>query len=544
MAELVNTRLPAQDGEMDTTAIDAFQMAGQDIPWLLAHWAERKPDHPLLVWEPKTGSGRQWTYREFQTDVRRLAAGLAANGVAKGDKVLVHADNCPEGVLAWYACAALGAAAVTTNTRSVASELNYFVEHAQCVAAITQPQYASLVIEAAGRVKWIAVTGDNSGETAPAAELDHGQRSFESLLGDEGALPERPAEPLLPAGIQFTSGTTSRPKAVVHTHGNAVWASRVGSRNIDMTTDDVFLVYLPFFHVNAQSWSIWSTLGVGGTVVLQPKFSSSRFWEVVARHGVTHISLLPFVIKALAGQEPPPSKLRIAQFGAIMPAFPQWPDVAIYACYGMTETVTHAISGRPQDGWPNGSMGHPTPGYQVAVVDKDTGELVEEGQTGELWVRGIRGIQLFLEYYDNDEANAKSFTPDGWFKTGDMVTLRAGGNIHYAERDKDLLKVGGENVSARQVEDTCRQVPGIAEIAVVGQSHEMLDQVVVVFVIKAPNAADDDVMAQQIVDVCRAQLADFKVPRAVYFVDEFPRATLDKVAKNKLRELADEKAKG
>ena len=175
------------------------------------------------------------------------------------------------------------------------------------------------------------------------------------------------------------------------------------------------------------------------------------------------------------------------------------------------------------------------------MVDKETGELCTEGVTGELWVRGIRGIQLFLEYFDNDEANAKSFTDDGWFKTGDMVTVRAGGNVFYAERDKDLLKVGGENVSAREVEDTCRQVPGIAEIAAVGQSHPMLDQVVVVFVIKAAGAADDDALETAIIETCRQRLADFKVPRAVYVVDEFPRATLDKVAKNKLREMADER---
>ncbi len=526
---------------MDSSHTDAHQMAGQDVPWLLAHWVAHKPDHPLLVWEPKDGATRQWTYREFQADVQRLAAGLLANGVRKGDKVLIHADNCPEGVLAWYACATLGAAAVTTNTRSVASELQYFVEHARCVAAITQPQYATLVAEAATSVQWIAVTDDNSGHRTTPDEQVHGLRRFDELMGDPATLPARPAEPMLPAGIQFTSGTTSRPKAVVHTHGNAIWAGRVGSRNIDLTTDDVYLIYLPFFHVNAQSWSMWNTLAVGGTVVLQPKFSSSRFWDVVVRNRVTHISLLPFVVKAMAGQEVPPNSLRVAQFGAIMPAFPQWPNLQIYACYGMTETVTHAISGRPSERWPNGSMGHPTPGFEIAVVDKETGELCPEGTTGELWVRGIRGIQLFLEYFDNDEANAKSFTDDGWFKTGDMVTVRAGGNVFYAERDKDLLKVGGENVSAREVEDTCRQVPGIAEIAAVGQSHPMLDQVVVVFVIKAPGAADDDALETAIIEACRRRLADFKVPRAVYVVDEFPRATLDKVAKNKLREMADER---
>src|SRR5690606_9268977 len=108
------------------------------------------------------------------------------------------------------------AAAVTTNTRSVASEVEYFAEHAQCVAAITQPRYAALVAEAATRVKWIAVTDDNSGEPAAADERAHGQRSFASLFGDAAELPAREPEPMLPAGIQFTSGTTSRPKAVVH----------------------------------------------------------------------------------------------------------------------------------------------------------------------------------------------------------------------------------------------------------------------------------------------------------------------------------------
>ena len=106
-------------------------------------------------------------------------------------------------------------------------------------------------------------------------------------------------------------------------------------------------------------------------------------------------------------------------------------------------------------------MGHVTPGYEIAVVDKDTGELCAEGETGELWMRGTRGIQLFLEYYDNPEANAKAFE-DGWFKTGDMVKMGEGGNVFYQERDKDLLKVGGENVSAREVEDLVGADPGIA----------------------------------------------------------------------------------
>ncbi len=523
---------------MNADEVAEFQFAGQDLPWLLAHWAEDKPDHPLLVWEPRQGAGRTWTYRQFDDDVRRLAAGLHGRGIVKGDKVLIHSDNAPEMVLSWYACATLGAVAVTTNTRSVAAEIDYFIGKAGCVAAITQPQYAALVAEAGPGLSWIAVTDDNGGEPPSAEQADHGFDSFGDLFGDAADLPERPAEPMLPAGIQFTSGTTSRPKAVVHTHANALWAGRVGPNNIAMTGDDTYLIYLPFFHVNAQSWSLWTALGVGATVVLQPKFSSSRFWEVVATHGVTHISLIPFVFKALAGQPVPEHTIKVGVFGLIMPELDAWLNIKVMPAWGMTETVIHATSINPSQTYPLRSMGKPTPGYELMVVDRETGEVCSDGRVGELWVRGTRGIQLFLEYHDNPEAMAKSFTDDGWFKTGDMVSIGEGGNYFYSERDGDVLKVGGENVSAREVEDLCRQVPGIAEIAVVGRHHEMLDVVPVAFVITAPGADDEAALEKAVIELCQANLADFKVPRAVYVVDDFPRATLDKVAKNQLRDIA------
>src|SRR5438270_317395 len=135
-----------------------------------------------------------------------------------------------------------GAVAVTTNTKSVAAEVAYFVDKAQCVAAITQPQYASLVAEAAASLKWIAVTEDNSGE--PATAVVNGEfLPFASLFGERGAWGGRPIEPMLPFGIMFTSGTTNKPKAVVHTHANAIWASRTGPRSIDLGADDRYLIY-------------------------------------------------------------------------------------------------------------------------------------------------------------------------------------------------------------------------------------------------------------------------------------------------------------
>ena len=194
---------------MDTTAIQQFQTHGQDIPWLLEHWADAKPDHPALVWAPRDGTRRQWTYAELLTDVRRLAVGISARGIARGDKVLIHAENCPEMVLSWLACATLGAVAVTTNTKSVGAEVTYFAEHTGAVAAITQPQYAAMVAAAAPALKWIAVTDDNSGEPATTEESAHGFDAFDTLFADAAEWTPRAPEPMLPFGIMFTSGTTA-----------------------------------------------------------------------------------------------------------------------------------------------------------------------------------------------------------------------------------------------------------------------------------------------------------------------------------------------
>ena len=233
---------------------------------------------------------------------------------------------------------------------------------------------------------------------------------------------------------------------------------------------------------------MWTTvLGAGGTIVLQPKFSASRFWGVIAKHDVTHISLLPIVYTTIAGQTIPPNKLEVGVFGAIAPPIEQLlGGVKVVPAFGMTETVIHATTAAPYQHIPSGSMGTPTPGYEMLVVDPVTDEVLTDGRIGELLVRGTRGIQLFLEYYGNPDATAESFTEDGFFKTGDRVRVGAGGAIFYSERDKDMLKVGGENVSAKEIEDLCRQVPGVRDVAVVGRSHPNLDEVPVAFVIKGP----------------------------------------------------------
>jgi crotonobetaine/carnitine-CoA ligase len=524
---------------LDPATVARYQFHGQDVAGLLDQRAEQRGDHTFLVWEPKDGPARTWTYAEFALATREVAAGLSERGIGVGDTVLIHAENCPEAVIAWYAVARLGGIAVTTNTRSVAAELEYFIEVSGAVGAITQPQFASVLGEAGSDLRWVILTEDNSGAAASEDQLAMGFDGFESLRGDPGAVPELEPDPLRPVGILFTSGTTSKPKAVVHTHGNVLWAAKVNPTNIDFNPDDTYLCYLPFFHVNTQGWAIWTVLGAGGTVVLQPKFSASRFWDVIAEHEVTHISLIPFVFKAIGGDPIPAHTVRVGVFGLIMPMLDDWLGMRVMAAYGMTELVGHCIRSSPDETYPDMAMGRVAPGYEWIVINHETGRPAEVGEMGELWIRGVRGISVFLEYLNNPEANDKMFTEDGWCRTGDVVRLEADGNIFYCDRDKDALKVGGENVSAREVEDVCRTVPGIDDIAVVAKSHDMLDMVPVAFVIRNAMAEPEEQMAAAIIEACRGALSDFKVPRAVYFLDEFPTAELGKIAKKDLRDLAD-----
>jgi carnitine-CoA ligase len=182
------------------------------------------------------------------------------------------------------------------------------------------------------------------------------------------------------------------------------------------------------------------------------------------------------------------------------------------------------------------TTGRPAAGYGIRILHPD-GTPVMPGETGNLECWGRRGIEMFSEYLNNAQATADSFTPDGWFMTGDRVTLERDGFVTFADRDKDMLKVGGENVAASEIERVIALVPGVYELAVVAQKHRMLDEVPVAFVIAAPGMAEAERagLPARIMTECKSKLADFKVPRAVHLVDDFPRSTLEKIHKADLR---------
>ncbi|MBL8350333.1 MAG: AMP-binding protein [Burkholderiaceae bacterium] len=512
-----------------------------DVPTLLAQRATSRRDHPFIVWEPFEGEARSWTYGEFHDQVGRIAGGLARRGVAAGDRLLIHLDNCPETLLAWYACAWLGAVAVTTNARAADDELAYYAEHCGAVAAITQPKFAERVAANCRALRWIVVTDTDNG-TPPARAVEPGQR-FATL--DAEAAPRRAPDPLQPCSVQYTSGTTSRPKAVLWSHANALWGARINAVHEDLQSTDVHLVHLPLFHTNAQAYSVLATLWAGGTAVVLPRFSASRFWPVSLKHRCTWVSMIPFCIKALMNHEVPAAH-HYRLWGAAANELPTDPHfrVRTIGWWGMTETISHGIVSCRHVPSPPLAIGRPAPEYGIAVVDDDErpvaqARAVEPGGSGQLLVRGVRALSLFQEYLGNAAATEASYTADGWFRTGDRVDLLEDGSIRFGDRSKDMLKVGGENVAASEIERVVAAVPGVHECAVVARKHRMLDEVPVVFVLPvdavraSPQAGIE--LAARVQAACAAQLADFKRPHEVRLVDSLPRSTLEKIAKAQLR---------
>jgi crotonobetaine/carnitine-CoA ligase len=491
---------------------------GRDVGWLVRRWAAVAPGRPFLTWVPVDGPAGTWTRAEFARDVAALAAAFRARGLRPGDRLALVLRNHPDFLLAWTAAVSTGAVAVCLNPDGSADELRYVGEHSGARAAVVVADRADDVATAMPGLAFLAVSGDDVA-TLLRTEPDSGA-------------PVVPAG--APASVQYTSGTTARPKGVVWTQANCLWAGQVGTAHQALGPADVNLIHLPLFHTNALSYSFLSSLWSGGSVVLVPKFSASRFWDVSVRYRATWTSVVSFCLRALADREVPREHgYRGWGSSACLDPSPVSGGVPVVGWFGMTETVSHPVVGGLLHPDRPGSMGRPAPEYEVAVLDDD-GAPVEPGAIGALHVRGRRGVSLFQDYLHDAAATARSFTDDGWFATGDRVRLDPEGTLTFAERDKDVLKVGGENVGAPEIERALLAVPGVQEVAVVGRPDPMLGEVPVAFVLPR---AGVEVAAEALERSCRELLAAFKRPREVRLVDALPRSTLDKVAKAELRAL-------
>jgi carnitine-CoA ligase len=287
-------------------------------------------------------------------------------------------------------------------------------------------------------------------------------------------------------------------------------------------------------------YSHLATLWVGATLVFQPRFSASRYWPVAVEERCTFGVQIPFMLKALM-TVPKPERHFFTRWGlgAIDPKLVK--DTLGIPCigwFGMTETIAlplismHGLPGREM------AMGMPAPEYGIEVRRED-GSHVAFGESGLMWIKGIPGLSLFQEYLNNPQATDAAFDADGWFLTGDRVTPFEDGHIRFDGRERDMLRIGAENVAESEIERVVMGAGGIIEVAVVGKPHPMLDEVPVAFVLPlAPDAG----LAARVLAHCRDKLADFKVPHEIRVIDEFPRVTLGKIDKKELRRQLKEEA--
>ncbi len=516
----------ARSGQrFDADAIRA-RFTGRDLPSLLRDRVTAHASRTFLVWEPSSAQAESWTYARFLEDVEAVAAALADLGVRQGDRVLLHLSNCPQFLVAWHACATIGAAAVLGNVRWTTEELRYCVTLTRAKGAVTEARWFETVIKTEHRFEWIAIAGKESLALDPKVVM------FESLGRGGTHVVSRTPDPLLPISIQFTSGTTSRPKGVIWTHANALWGAEITALQFALTHEDIGLTYLPLYHTNALVYSHLSTLWAGGTMVLVREFSPERFWDVSIRYACTWTNAIDFVLRHL--QSFPVPKEHVFRFwgtsSCSLPLCGERYRVKSVGYWGMTEVVACAISGDTRRRNRPLTVGRPSAAYVMAVVDS-LGVNVRLGTTGKLLVRGVPGISLFAGYLEEAGGVGSPVTADGWFDTGDLVTPLKYGWMRFEGREKDLLRVGGENVAAAEIERVISSIPGVIEAAVVGKPDELLGEVPVAFIVASRTLG----LRQEIVTACKEQLADFKRPRSIVMLDTLPRSTLNKILKSELR---------
>jgi crotonobetaine/carnitine-CoA ligase len=524
---------------MDATTVHPF--AGWDVPALIEARGRQRGAHSALIWAPFEGPVQVWSYAGFAEAVARIAGGLSARGIGTGDRVLLHLENCPETVLARFACAWLGATAVLSNAHLAAPELARIIAMLRPRAAITQPDLVERVAQPGNRLEWIALTETSTGEAPNGAPTPAADR-FGRLYGNP--LPRRTPDPTAPAMILFTTGSTAVPKAVLWTHANLLWAGKVGALQQGLRPDDIYQVHLPLFHVVGFTWSLVPALWAGASVLLQPRFSASRFWPAALAHRATvasHAGTDGF----LRRQPVPDHAFRQWLFAWHDPDRNDYFRVSGSTGWGMTEMVIPAIVGDASMQQRVSAVGRPYPGYAVRIESED-GSSVRPGETGHLLIGAVRGLSIFQEYVDNPQAMVEAFDARGFFRTGDRVTLHEDGWIQFKDRVKDMIKVGGESVSASEVEAAITAAGGVAEVAVVARPDAAYGEVAIAFVVlEGASDLDEEIgraTIARIVQHCGQSLAKFKQPRDIIITPSLPKIGNNKINRPALRALATKSA--
>ena len=508
----------------------------QTLSDLLRRTAARLPDKPGIVC-----GNTCWTWRQFDALVSRLAAGLHAQGVAKGEPVGVLARNSHGFAALRFALARLGAVLVPVNFMLNADEAAYILRHAGVKLLAVDSGLHALGRDAASRDTAIARL-----LWLPSEEPSHcpeGCLSFDALAATDLATqlcpePDFNGHHLLQ--IVYTSGTESLPKGAMLTHGAVI--DQYVSCIIDgeMAETDTVLHALPLYHCAQLDVFLGPSVYLGSTSVITAKPTPENLLPLVAQHRISQFFLPPTVWIALLRSplfdQHALGSLRKGYYGAsIMPVavlqelLQRLPQMRLWNFYGQTEIAPLATVLKPEDQLRKpGSAGRPALNVETRVVD-DAMADVAPGEIGEIV---HRSPQLLLGYFHDKERSDAAFA-GGWFHSGDLATIDAEGYITVVDRKKDMIKTGGENVASREVEEALYRLAGVSEVAVIGLPHPRWIEAVTAVVVARPGAALD---AAVVIAHCAGQLAHFKTPKAVVFVDSLPKNPSGKLLKRELRQ--------
>jgi crotonobetaine/carnitine-CoA ligase len=444
-------------------------------------------------------------------------------------------DNSPEFLHAWLGLAKIGGVLSAVNTGYTIEEVAPQAEHSEPSFVLVSPAHAALWEELGPRL------GVEVLQLGPHERF----RDFLSLVDAAPAA----APPVELRGddvisLIYTSGTTGRSKGVMQTHRNFVLTGQAYPAWLDIRDGDRLYVCLPYFHINAQGYSTMGAIGARATIVLAPRFSASRFWPEVRRHGVTHFNFIGAMTMILAGREEAAddaaNAVRVAYGGTKLPYDLQMDverrfGLRIISGFGMSETTfgfVEDVHGYRRPGSIGKPRQHPDPSVprnEARLLD-DSGTEVGPDKVGELHLRGPAHA---LGYFRDPERTAESFLPDGWLRTGDLLRRDADGFHFFVDRKKDVIRRRGENVSSVEVERVLVDHPAVQYAAVVGVPSELTDEEVLAWVVPRDGATVDPA---ELLAWASSRLARFKIPRFVRIVDDLPRTGSHKVRKEALRE--------
>jgi fatty-acyl-CoA synthase len=510
------------------------------IPMIARH-SRLRADELVLVYEDEPVS-----YLEFYDQVRRLAAEFRADGLGPGDRVAYTGLNSVSFLVTAYATFWVGAAFVPLNFRLAAPEAHAILQDARPDVIVAEAPHAAGLdpfVETLA-VRRLLLVDSDAHVVADAVPSTRWEALSAFAVEHDESPPHQPLHFDDVAVLLYTSGTTGRPKGVILTHGNLWWNWVNVDSVVDTRVGDISLAVAPLFHIGGLNALTLRTMTRGGTVVVRRSFDPAVALDDLVRYRVNSMFLVPAMLAAIQRQ-PGFEQADLSQLRSTIVAGAPVPPALIseYAAkgvllqqaWGLTETSpfsTYLESAKTSDKL--GSCGVPMPYTSVRVVDPTTLTDVDRaGATGEFWVRGPN---VSRGYWNNPEATEAAFTPDGWFRTGDLGYLDADGYLYIVDRLKDMIITGGENVYPAEIENALNALPRIADAAVIGVADPTWGETVCAVV----QLHDGEITLDALRDRLASSIARYKLPRRLVVLDAIPRNGAGKLDKPVIRALVAE----